>query len=113
MPGGHKDRCVPRRLRTATSGGSAASHRRPPASLLQRHAARDAPSFLYYLAPEQLAAEAGQGLVVLAERTTASRDRLLAEAIEVLSGAVTALAAPGLREERRLILGRRSCMPPS
>jgi len=38
------------------------------AVLLQRHAASDAPSFLYYLTPEQLAAEAGQALVVLAER---------------------------------------------
>jgi hypothetical protein len=63
---------------------------------LQRHAIRDAPSFLYYLTPVQLSAEAGQALVVLAERTTASRNRLLSEAIEALSGAVTALAAPGI-----------------
>ena len=65
------------------------------AALLQRHATQDAPSFLYYLTPEQLAAEAGQALVVLAERTTASRGRLLSEAVEALSGAVTAMATPG------------------
>jgi hypothetical protein len=63
-------------------------------ALLQRHIARDAPPFLYYLTPEQLAAEAGQALVVLAERTTANRNRLLAEAVEALSGAVAGLAAP-------------------
>jgi hypothetical protein len=63
------------------------------AGLLDRRGG-DAPSFLYYLAPEQLAAEAGQGLVVLAERTSASRDRLLGEAIDTLGPAVTGLAAP-------------------
>jgi hypothetical protein len=62
------------------------------ASLLDRRGG-DAPSFLYYLAPEQLAAEAGQGLVVLAERTSASRDRLLGEAIATLGPAVAGLAA--------------------
>ena len=68
------------------------------AALLHRHATRDAPSFLYYLTPEQLAAEAGQALVVLAERTTTSRGRLLSEAVEALSGAVTAMARPGPAE---------------
>jgi hypothetical protein len=68
------------------------------AALLQRHATRDAPSFLYYLTPEQLAAEAGQALVVLAEKTTTSRGRLLSEAVEALSGAVTAMAAPSPAE---------------
>jgi hypothetical protein len=65
------------------------------ADLLERHATRGAPSFLYYLTPDQLTAEAGLALVLLAERTTASRKRLLSEAAEALSGAVTALAAPG------------------
>jgi len=42
------------------------------------------PTYLYYLEPAQLAAEAGQGLVVLAERTAEYRARLLDEAIELL-----------------------------
>ena len=62
--------------------------------LLIRHRCQEPPSFLYYLAPEQLAAEAGQGLVVLAERTTASRTRLLNEAIDTLTAAVPGLAQP-------------------
>ena len=62
--------------------------------MLMRYRHQEAPSFLYYLAPEQLAAEAGQGLVVLAERTTASRKRLLTEAIDTLTGAVAGLAEP-------------------
>ena len=61
---------------------------------MERHATRSAPSFLYYLTPDQLTAEAGLALVLLAERTTTSRSRLLAEAIPALSGAVAALAAP-------------------
>ena len=69
--------------------------------LLMKHRYQEAPSFLYYLAPEQLAAEAGQGLVVLAERTTASRKRLLTEAIGILTEAVTALAQPtGTRQQQ-------------
>lgn len=52
------------------------------------------PPFLYYLAPDQLAAEAGQGLVVLAERTSAHRKRLLNEAIETLGAAIERLAPP-------------------
>jgi len=47
----------------------------------------------YYLTPDQLSAETGQGLVVLAERTTASRGRLLSEAVEILGSAVAAMAA--------------------
>ena len=62
--------------------------------LLMKYRHQEAPSFLYYLAPEQLAAESGQGLVVLAERTTASRKRLLTEAIDTLTGAVAGLAEP-------------------
>jgi hypothetical protein len=61
---------------------------------LVKHRDDAAPSFLYYLAPQQLAAEAGQGLVTLAESTTASRRRLLAEAIDTLTGAVAGLDQP-------------------
>jgi hypothetical protein len=62
--------------------------------LMIKYGSREAPPFLYYLAPEQLAAEAGQGLVVLAERTTAHRKRLLNEAIDTLTAAVAGLAPP-------------------
>jgi hypothetical protein len=62
------------------------------AELLGRSQSRDHPSFLYYFTPMQLAAEAGQGLVVLAERTLAHRRRLLSEGIELLSGSVADLA---------------------
>jgi hypothetical protein len=91
-------RLLGREATAAAADGDLARFRRQSqaaAVLLQRHAASDPPSFLYYLTPEQLAAEAGQALVVLAERTTASRRRLLSEAVETLSGAVTAMAAPG------------------
>lgn len=62
------------------------------AELLDHGPARDSSSFLYYLSPMQLAAETGQGLVVLAERTTSSRNRLLAEGIELLAPAVSDMA---------------------
>lgn len=58
------------------------------------------PPFLYYLRPEQLAAEAGQGLIVLAERTTTHRGRLLDEAIDMLSPAVSELAPPAGQPDR-------------
>jgi tetratricopeptide (TPR) repeat protein len=45
----------------------------------------DVPTFLYYLEPVQLIAEAGQGLVVLAGRVTVYRKQLLREAIELLA----------------------------
>lgn len=61
--------------------------------LLDRSQSRDNPSFLYYLTPMQLAAEVGQGLVALAERTTAHRGRLLSEGIGLLSGSVVGMAA--------------------
>ncbi|WP_084960204.1 hypothetical protein [Thermoactinospora rubra] len=47
--------------------------------------AREAPSYLYYLEPEQLAAEAGQALVVLAEQATVYRKALLREAVALLA----------------------------
>lgn len=89
-------RLLGREATAAAADGDLARFRRrsqEATELLHRHATRDAPSFLYYLTPEQLAAETGQGLVVLAERTTASRKRLLAEAAETLSGPVAAMAA--------------------
>jgi hypothetical protein len=91
-------RLLGREATAAAADGDLARFRRQSqeaASLLARYAARDAPSFLYYLAPEQLAAEAGQGLVVLAERTTAGRQRLLREAVGELTAAVSTLAGPG------------------
>jgi hypothetical protein len=62
--------------------------------LLTEHRNQEPPPFLYYLAPDQLAAEAGQGLVVLAERASAHRKRLLNEAIDTLTTAVAGLAQP-------------------
>jgi hypothetical protein len=90
-------RLLGREATAAAADGDLARFRRQSqeaASLLARYAARDAPSFLYYLAPEQLAAEAGQALVVLAERTTAGRQRLLREAVGELTTAVSILAGP-------------------
>ncbi len=69
--------------------------------LLVKYRGQETPPFLYYLAPEQLAAEAGQGLVVLAERTTAHRKRLLNEAIDTLTAAVAGLAQPtGIQQQQ-------------
>lgn len=62
--------------------------------LLVAHQSQQAPSFLYYLAPEQLEAEAGQGLVVLAEQATATRKRLLTEAVGTLTTSVAWLVRP-------------------
>jgi transcriptional regulator with XRE-family HTH domain len=45
----------------------------------------EVPSYLYYLEPEQLIAEQGQALVMLAERSEIGRERLLREAIELLA----------------------------
>jgi hypothetical protein len=74
-------RLLGREATAAAADGDLARFRRQSeaaAVLLERHATRNAPSFLYYLTSEQLTAEAGLALVLLAERTTASRDRLLA-----------------------------------
>lgn len=91
-------RLLGREATAAAADGDLARFRRQSqeaTALLQRHPIGDAPSFLYYLTPEQLAAEAGLALVVLAERTAVNRSRLLAEAAEALRGAVAVLAAPG------------------
>jgi len=90
-------RLLGREATAAAADGDLARFRRQSqeaARLLERHPIGQAPSFLYYLTPDQLAAETGQGLVVLAERTTASRGRLLSEAVEILGSAVAAMAAP-------------------
>jgi hypothetical protein len=65
------------------------------AELLDRYQTADRPSFLYYLGADQLAAEAGQGLVMLAGQVTAGRSRLLSEAVTTLSAAVAAKVAGG------------------
>lgn len=62
--------------------------------LLVAHQNQQVPSFLYYLAPEQLQAEAGQGLVVLAEQASATRKRLLTEAVGTLTTSVAWLVRP-------------------
>lgn len=91
-------RLLGREATAAAADGDLARFRRrsgEAAELLSRHSARDAPSFLYYLTQDQLAAETGQGLVVLAERVTAGRRELLTEAAQTLSSAVAAMAWPG------------------
>jgi hypothetical protein len=52
--------------------------------LLSAHQTSGAPAYLYYLELQQLTAEAGQGLVWLADGTGAFRRSLLREAIELL-----------------------------
>ena len=64
------------------------------AALLDRYVSAGAPSFLYYLSADQLAAEAGQGLVVLAGQLNVGRRGLLAEAVSSLAGAITAQTSP-------------------
>jgi hypothetical protein len=91
-------RLLGRDATAAAADGDLARFRRQSqeaADLLERHATRGAPPFLYYLTPDQLSAEAGLALVLLAEQTTTNRARLLSEAVQALRGAVPALAAPG------------------
>ncbi|NJC73030.1 hypothetical protein HC031_25420 [Planosporangium thailandense] len=85
-------RLMGREATAAAADGDLARFRRcadQANALLDSCHAQDRPSFLYYLNPAQLAAETGQALVVLAERTTTSRDRLLGEGIDVLATAVS------------------------
>ncbi len=65
------------------------------AAMLHQHRNADRPLFLYYLSAEQLAAETGQALVVLARQVTTGRDKMLSEAVTSLAGAVSAKATPG------------------
>jgi hypothetical protein len=53
--------------------------------LLHQADASKLPSYLYYLEPEQLTAETGQGLVTLAQYIPTYKTMLLGEAIELLS----------------------------
>ncbi|MFD0583085.1 hypothetical protein [Dactylosporangium darangshiense] len=90
-------RLLGREATAAAADGDLARFRRcadQAAELLDRSRAQDGPSFLYYLNPMQLAAEAGQGLVVLAEQTTASRNRLLSEGIGLLTESVADMTSP-------------------
>jgi hypothetical protein len=94
-------RLLGREATAAAADGDLARFRRQSqeaAVLLDHYAASSAPSFLYYLTPDQLTAESGLALVLLAERTTVSRKRLLSEAVDNLDAAVTALAAPSLAD---------------
>jgi hypothetical protein len=52
------------------------------------------PSYLYYLEPEQLIAEQGQALVMLAERSEIGRERLLHEAVQLLAPISTSGSRP-------------------
>ncbi|MGH2604748.1 MAG: hypothetical protein ACRDJ9_35815, partial [Dehalococcoidia bacterium] len=62
--------------------------------LLGRPHSGDAPPYLYYLEPEQLIAEAGQGLVTLAAHAPVYRKRLLKDAINLLTPISIASARP-------------------
>ncbi|MEH1013450.1 hypothetical protein V6U90_10085 [Micromonospora sp. CPCC 206060] len=90
-------RLLGRDATAAAADGDLARFRRcadQATALLDRSRDPDSTSFLYYLSPMQLAAEAGQGLVVLAERTTANRNRLLDEGISLLTDSVTSMVTP-------------------
>jgi hypothetical protein len=90
-------RLLGRDATAAAADGDLARFRRSAdraAGLLDRSRGPDSGSFLYYLSPMQLAAEAGQGLVVLAERTTTNRHRLLGEGIGLLTDAVAGMTTP-------------------
>lgn len=65
------------------------------AELLHRYPVADRPSFLYYLSADQLAAEAGQAMVMLADHATTGLDKMLAEATALLTRAVAAKSSPG------------------
>ncbi len=54
----------------------------------------DTPPYLYYLEPDQLIAEAGQGLVTLATQAPVYRNRLLKDAIAQLTPISTASSRP-------------------
>jgi hypothetical protein len=62
------------------------------------------PEFLYYLTPVQLAAEAGQALVTIANRTNVHQERLLDEGIATLGVAVPEMI--GTVEDRVLEFAR-------
>src|SRR5690606_37809507 len=76
-----------RRVATAAAAsGDLATFRRASeqAPALLASAGSEPPAYLYYLEPEQLTAETGQGLVALAERISPYRRTLLDESVELL-----------------------------
>jgi hypothetical protein len=79
-------RIVARTATAAAAAGNLAVFRRAAeeAQELLAGSDREPPEYLYYLEPEQLTAEAGQGLVVLAERLGPYRKRLLDESVALL-----------------------------
>jgi hypothetical protein len=88
-------RLLGREATAAAADGDLARFRRcadHATALLDHSRSKTTPSFLYYLTPEQLAAETGQGLLTLAERTTTGNAHLLAEATDVLAGAMATMA---------------------
>ncbi len=91
-------RLLGRDATAAAADGDLERFRRTSEQAMQLLANRgnfEAPSYLYYLVPEQLAAEAGQGLVTLAERSPANCKRLLGDAVELLKNATRTLAPSG------------------
>lgn len=70
----------------AAASGDLAEFRRASTEAIELlvNAHGQVPEYLYYLEPEQLSAEAGQGLVVLAERIGPYREKLLEESVTLL-----------------------------
>jgi len=97
-------RLLGRDATAAAADGDLVRFRRQSAEaavLLHRHtASAQSSSFLYYLTAEQLAAETGLALVLLAERASMGRKRLLTQAIDALSDAVPALSRPDRADGR-------------
>lgn len=79
-------RIIGRVATAAASSGDLAEFRRASneATELLADGCGEVPEYLYYLEPEQLSAEAGQGLVVLAQRISPYRKKLLDESVELL-----------------------------
>ncbi len=92
-----RERLLGREATAAAAGGDLRTFRQrseQAAETLARYAASDPPEYLYYLNPEQLAAETGQSLVMLAAKASAGQRSLLAEAITLLGAAVPVIASP-------------------
>jgi len=90
-------RLLGREATAAAADGDLAGFRgcadKAAALLSENTSDRPRPTFLYYLSPAQLAAEQGQALVTLADRSAAHRTRLLDEGIDVLTPAVAQMTA--------------------
>ena len=108
-------RLLGREATAAAVGGDVARFRRSSEAAMQLvidYRCQEAPSFLYYLAPEQLAAEAGQGLVALAEQTAASRKHFLTEAVSTLTPLSPGSPTPATRKPTIPTPGPRCCTAP-